>query len=423
MLKRARAVRDPVTLTLDGDPVEAERGEPLAVALLAADKTTLARSPKLHRPRGPSCLRGACDGCLARVDGEPNVLTCLRPARGGERIETQNVIGSRKADLLRLTDWFFADGIDHHHLMAGVPGLEDVMMTFARKVAGLGKLPTEVASPKAARREAFDVLVVGAGAAGIAAASSAAAHDPSLRVLLADDGVSLGGSWVAAPEARARLVDRHPLTGVEVSLQSTVMGVFPDKGRDVLIATPSGILLATAKVLIVASGAHDGVFALPGNDLPGVFSVRALCQLLARGVEPTGPIARIGDEGGFWAKELERRAPKVPLHTLSPSEVKAMKGSSSVHAIERQKGSKLAVSVVAIDAPPAPSFELGAQAGAKTRWDGRGGYVLDADEHGRAGEMLFVAGECRGSAPDPDALAGEGAKVANAAIAAIRARA
>ena len=80
MLRRARAPVDPVTIYLDGDAVTAERGEPLAMALLAADKVTLARSPKLHRPRAPSCLRGACDGCLARVDGEPNVMTCLRAA-------------------------------------------------------------------------------------------------------------------------------------------------------------------------------------------------------------------------------------------------------------------------------------------------------------------------------------------------------
>src|SRR5688572_19290242 len=140
MFRRGRALQDPVTITLDGADVPAERGEPLAIALLAAGKITLARSPKLHRPRAPSCLRGACDGCLARVDGVPNVMTCLRPAAGGERIETQNVVGSRESDLLRVTDWFFPQGIDHHHLMAGIPGISGVMQAFARKLAGLGKL-------------------------------------------------------------------------------------------------------------------------------------------------------------------------------------------------------------------------------------------------------------------------------------------
>src|SRR5262252_5366272 len=171
MFGRSRALRDPVTISLDGEELPAERGEPLAIALLACDKTILARSPKLHRPRGPSCLRGGCDGCLARVSGVPNVMTCLVPARGDERIDAQNVVGSRKADLLRVTDWFFPHGIDHHHLMAGVPGIGDVMQSFARKLAGLGRLPSEVAPERAARCIDVDALVIGGGLAGIVVAA------------------------------------------------------------------------------------------------------------------------------------------------------------------------------------------------------------------------------------------------------------
>src|SRR3954462_9650404 len=167
MFRRTRPLVDPVTIHLDDTPVVAERAEPLAVALVAADKLALARSPKLHRPRGPSCFRGGCDGCLARVDGVPNVMTCLRPARGGERIDAQNVVGSRKADLLRVTDWFFAKGLDHHHLMAGVPGLSDVMTSVARKVAGLGRIPSVPEAPRPARRLEVDVAVVGGAVAGV----------------------------------------------------------------------------------------------------------------------------------------------------------------------------------------------------------------------------------------------------------------
>ena len=54
----SRPLGDPVEITLDGETLVAEQGEALAFALLAADKLALSRSPKLHRPRGPSCLRG-----------------------------------------------------------------------------------------------------------------------------------------------------------------------------------------------------------------------------------------------------------------------------------------------------------------------------------------------------------------------------
>ncbi len=130
-----------MTLFLDGEPVVAERGEPAAVALLAAGHLALARSPKFHRPRGPACLRAACDGCLARVDEVPNVMTCRVPSTEGLRIETQNVVGSKDTDLLRMADWFFPEGMNHHELFAGVPGVQRVLQGFARRVAGLGRLP------------------------------------------------------------------------------------------------------------------------------------------------------------------------------------------------------------------------------------------------------------------------------------------
>src|ERR1700722_614425 len=155
-----------VTVTRDGEPIEAEEGEPLAASLLAASKISFARSPKFHRPRGPACMRAACDGCLARVDDVPNVMTCLHPAREGTRVQVQNTLGSREVDLLRVTDWFFPEGIDHHHLFAGVPGVQSVMQAFARRVAGLGQLPGAIAPARGARRREGDVGGGGGGAAG-----------------------------------------------------------------------------------------------------------------------------------------------------------------------------------------------------------------------------------------------------------------
>jgi sarcosine oxidase subunit alpha len=282
-----------VTIYLDGAPIRAERGEPLAIALLAAGNVTLARSPKLHRPRGPSCLRGACDGCLARVDGSPNVMTCLRSARGGERIETQNVIGSREADLLNVTDWFFPEGIDHHHLMAGIPGVSSVMQAFARKLAGLGTLPDAPALPKEARIVEVDALVVGVGLAGRVVASSLAAA--GVRVCAVDDGVEPGGSLLAAPRVAAEMAARYPLDRVELLSCSVAAGVYLG---EVLVASDKGAIVVRAGAKVFATGAHDGVLGVPNNDLPGLFSARALALLAARGILPKGKAAIIGD--GLW---------------------------------------------------------------------------------------------------------------------------
>ena len=134
-----------MSITHDGEPVQVERGEMLAGGLVAAGRWLLARSPKLHRARGPSCLRGACDGCTARVNGVPNVMTCLVNAAEGDSVETQNVLGSRDLDLYEATDVLFPQGFDHHRLLAGA-GTSRLLTHFARRMSGLGVLPEAVMS-------------------------------------------------------------------------------------------------------------------------------------------------------------------------------------------------------------------------------------------------------------------------------------
>ncbi|HLK37855.1 MAG TPA: 2Fe-2S iron-sulfur cluster-binding protein, partial [Polyangiaceae bacterium] len=288
-MPRLRPLRDPVTVHLDGEPVPAERGEPAAVALVAAGHVALARSPKFHRPRGPACLRAACDGCLARVDGVPNVMTCRVPAAEGMRIETQNVVGSRDTDLLRAADWFFPEGMNHHELLAGVPALQSVMQSLARRVAGLGRLPDEAAQPAeipTARRRAVDALVVGSGPAGMASAVALAAEGRSVEVV--DDDLRWGGSarallgaarpWRPLMQAFERAVSERR---VILRLRTTAAGVY---GEDVLVAGEAGVEVVTARTRVLATGAHDGVWAFRGNDLPGVMSARAACRLLEAGV-------------------------------------------------------------------------------------------------------------------------------------------
>lgn len=390
-----------MTIYLDGAAIPAERGEPLAVALLASDRVTLARSPKLHRPRAPTCLRGGCDGCLARVDGVPNVMTCLRPATGGENIEAQNVVGSREADLLRVTDWFFPQGIDHHHLMAGVPGLSRIMQSIARKLAGLGRLPSAPLPPEPAARLEVDAAVIGGGPAGVAAASALSAR--GLRVALIDDGLAPAGSLAGAPRRAAELLARHPLDGVRVLSQHVAAGVYLG---EILVAGDAGALVITAPAKVFATGAHDGVVAVPNNDLPGVFSARALCRLLAHGVEPTGPVALVGE--GFWAEELasalgDRVAARVPLAALA-----AVHGISQVKSVSLREAPfgpdsptrDVKVVAVAVDAQPAPAFEVAAQAGARVERDPRAGYAVKVDARGRAGDGVWALGECTGAALD-----------------------
>lgn len=397
MFERTKKPSDPVTVYLDGEPLEAEKGEPLAVTLLAASALRLARSPKLHRPRGPSCLRGDCDGCLARVDDVPNVMLCLRRAEGGEKVTTQNVLGSRETDLLRIIDWFFPKGIDHHHLLAGIPGVSEVMQTFARKLAGIGRLPTDAVLARAAERIACDVLVVGAGLAGTVVAAELARA--GLDVCVADDGAVTGGSALAAGPEASEILRRCSLDRARLFVESTVVGIYDGEA---VVAGRDGAVVTRPKALVLATGAHDGVVVVPNNDLPGVMSARAMAKLGSLGILPTEPVAVVGE--GFWVERCLALFGSRVAVVLAESDLAEIEGSSRVKGVKAKGGRRTAVRLVAVATPSAPSFELAEMAGARVQHQSTG-YRVVCDERGRATEGTWAVGECTGAAFDPASMA------------------
>ena len=72
-----------VRFRFDGRSYEGIEGEPLAVAMLAADRLILSRSFRFHRPRGLMCDTGQCGWCECEVDGRPSVRSCQVPLREG----------------------------------------------------------------------------------------------------------------------------------------------------------------------------------------------------------------------------------------------------------------------------------------------------------------------------------------------------
>ena len=65
----------------------------LAGAMLAAGRRIARRTAWRAEARGAFCLMGVCHDCRMVVDGEPNVRTCLTPARAGMVVETQTGFG------------------------------------------------------------------------------------------------------------------------------------------------------------------------------------------------------------------------------------------------------------------------------------------------------------------------------------------
>ena len=407
---RIRPVRAPVTVTFDGEPTVCEKGEPLAAGLVAAGRLTLARSAKFHRPRGPACFRGACDGCLARVNDEPNVMTCLVAAEEGLVASSQNTLGSRSTDLLRVTDWFFPDGMNHHELMAGVPGVQRVMQVFARRVAGLGRLPAEVgATRKGVRRDA-DVVVVGGGFAGMAAASAIAARGRSVELL--DDALEPGwgaGALASIGVGAAPNVDAR----VNVRGHTLAAGIY---GDDLLVAGANGMEVVGARAVVLAPGAHDGVLAFEGNDLPNVMSARAAAWLFARGILAGERLVVVVAPGGDVGEPLARAIAGADVAcevTVVHGTPIVAKGSARVReiTIATDAGDRtVKCDVVAVDAPRAPSYELLEQAGAALTHEPRG--FVARTERGKIRDGFFAIGECLGAPIDAARFAADADDIA-----------
>jgi sarcosine oxidase subunit alpha len=414
---RLRPPSHPVTIHLDGDPVLADEGEPLAASLLAAGYVALARSPKFHRPRGPACLRGACDGCLARVDDVPNVMTCRVPATDGMRIETQNVVGSRNTDALRMTDWFFPQGMNHHELLAGIPGGSRLMQTLARRVAGLGRLPKEAAAPTRARRREADVLIVGAGPAGMAVALGLV--ERGRKVEMVDDDLTWGGS-VRGLLGRARLgwepllrAMRHAVSASRILVRSrtTAAGVY---GDDVLVADEAGVEVVSAKTLVLSPGAHDGILAFEGNDVPGVMSARAAIRLLEYGVTAgkRAVVAVTTGAGPFGQAYAEAR-PEATLVRGTPIGVRGSARPREALIATTEGEVRVRCDMLLVDAPRAPAYEICAQAGAELVHEATGYRVLTG-AGGKIRDGVFAAGEAVGTPLDPAQMAREARAVVEA---------
>ena len=98
MFKRAQPVTAPVTISFDGKEITAQRGEPLAAALLAAGISVFRTSPLSDSPRAPLCMIGNCFECLLEIDGVPNRQACRVRVRGGMRVNMQRGVRNLEED-------------------------------------------------------------------------------------------------------------------------------------------------------------------------------------------------------------------------------------------------------------------------------------------------------------------------------------
>jgi len=289
----------------DGRALCGLAGDTLASALLANGIRLVGRSFKYHRPRGV-VTAGPQEPCaLVDVIGpsgrEPNCLATTLSLTEGLTAESQNHWPSLRFDLMAVNGLFgrfLPAGFYYKTFMAPAWAWEPVYEPFIRRAAGLGRLEPKVpdhSPPAETVHQHADVLVVGAGPAGLAAARVLARA--GLRVLIAQQDVVAGGGalidarWDSWRERTLAELSHRP--GVSLLTRTTVIGGYGHGVFGALETLTSEasqrcgglrerLHVIRAQRVVLAAGAIERLIAFPGNDRPGVMLAGAAHSYLRR---------------------------------------------------------------------------------------------------------------------------------------------
>jgi sarcosine oxidase subunit alpha len=336
----------PVRFTFDGKTFVGQAGDTLASALLANGVHLVGRSFKYHRPRG--ILSAGCEepNALVGTDRgggrfEPNTRATVAEIFDGFRASSQNRWPSLERDVGAVNDslyMLFSAGFYYKTFMWPKSFWKKVYEPFIRGAAGLGAAPKEPDPDTYASRFAHcDVLVVGAGAAGLAAAL--AAGRGGAKVILVDEQAEAGGWLLSEPDVT---IDGQPawtwlagtlavlaaLPDVTVLTRTTAIGYYhqnlvglcqrlTDHRADVPAGAPRERLWKVrAKQVVLAQGAIERPLVFAGNDRPGVMLAGAARTYLNRygvRVGERAVVATAHDTAWAAAFDLARAGTTVAL--------------------------------------------------------------------------------------------------------------
>ena len=410
-------------------------GDTLASALLANGVSVVGRSFKYHRPRGimaagveePNALVTLGEGGRA----EPNLRATEIPLTEGLFATSQNRWPSLAFDAGAVADFlsrFLPAGFYYKTFMW--PGWR-YFEPHIRRAAGLGPAPATVeADPDRYLRRYHhcDVLVVGSGPAGLAAARAAASA--GLDVTLVERDTELGGSllWrgglIDGAEFGA-LVDGLP--PLRILTRATAIGYYDHNAVTVLEHLPPGgparqrLWQIRARRVILATGAIERHLVFPDNDRPGVMLADAALHYLRRHAVACGrraifvtnndsaydaalalaeagiEIAAVADIRRGADGDAPRRARERGLKVLDGVTALGTSGRGRVSAVRIGDiggggGRWMEADLVALSGGWTPSVHLHRQGGGSLRWD--------------EGAQIFLPGQARQAHASAGAAAG-----------------
>ncbi len=362
----------PVKFTFDGQSYPGFESDTLASALLANDVRLVGRSFKYHRPRGiltagseePNALvttgRGAAQA--------PNVRATVQELYEGLDARSQNNWPSLRTDMMGMNDLlspFLSAGFYYKTFMWPKAFWEKVYEPFIRRAAGLGALSGQHDTGRYDKAYAFcDLLVIGAGPAGLMAALTAGRAGAD--VILADENPWIGGRLRAEVEevdgkaghdwADGIAAELDAMPNVRIMRRTTVTGAY-DQGtygalervglhkaasRDAPLECFWRIV---AKRALLCAGALERPITFRNNDRPGIMTARSVRAYLNHwGVAPGKQVAVFcnNDDAHRTARDLAAAGVKVvalidtrPDATISSGDFPVLTGAEVINTSGR----------------------------------------------------------------------------------------
>lgn len=296
--------------SVEGSRYQGLAGDSITSALMANGVKHLGRSFKYHRLRGALSLANHDVNAMYQSPDSTHIRGDVTPVESGMDLNATNTIGGLAKDKGR-----FVESISrllpvgfYYKAFYKPKFMFKFWENIIRHMAGLGVVDLNWSMKRLPKRYGFcDVLVIGAGPSGMAAAL--AASKEGKKVMLVDENPHIGGSLdfqlvndAAAAEVRDRLKSEVTAAeNIELHVNAVASGYYGDHW--VPVTTPNGIIKVRAKTVIAASGLFEQPAVFHNNDVPGVMLASGAQRAVARfAVKPCEQaVLLVANEEGYRA--------------------------------------------------------------------------------------------------------------------------